>query len=150
MIELIITPICFFIDQYTKKTAEKNLEGSLKKYIIKNKINLQIVYNKGAFLGLLKRHKKLLMLANVFSIILLIISISSLFFVKGYHLIKAGLAFMAGGALGNIFDRIKRGKVVDFFAFSFKPNIYFNLADIFVFLGGFLIFLGSILHSLKQ
>lgn len=143
MLELIVTPICFFVDQYTKNIAEKRLEGKEKEKILNGKIHLQIIYNKGAFLGFLKNHKALLIIINLISIFLLICSMIALFFVKGYHLIKLGISLITGGALGNIYDRMRKGKVVDFFAFSFKPNIYFNLADIFVFLGGFLIILGG-------
>jgi signal peptidase II len=45
-------------------------------------------------------------------------------------------AFIMGGALGNLYDRVLRGFVVDFIAFSFWP--VFNLADAFLCIGIFL------------
>jgi signal peptidase II len=45
-------------------------------------------------------------------------------------------ALVLGGALGNLYDRIFRGFVVDFIAFSFWP--VFNLADAFLCIGIFL------------
>jgi len=39
-----------------------------------------------------------------------------------------GLALVLGGALGNLYDRIAYGFVVDFFDFSFFPAV-FNVAD---------------------
>ncbi len=151
MVELLITPCCFIIDQLTKKKAEKELINTSadKKMLYGGKLHFQIVYNNGAFLGFLKSHKKLLMFANVLSIAILAFIIGGLLVVKGYHLMKVGISFMAGGALGNIYDRVKRGKVIDFFAFSIKPNVYFNLADMFVFLGAFIALVGSAFISKK-
>lgn len=45
-------------------------------------------------------------------------------------------ALVTGGALGNLYDRIFRGFVIDFIAFSFWP--VFNLADAFLCIGIFL------------
>lgn len=45
-------------------------------------------------------------------------------------------AIVIGGALGNLYDRIFRGFVIDFIAFSFWP--VFNLADAFLCIGIFL------------
>lgn len=149
MVELLLIPVCFFSDQLTKNKAEKELINNEKKPLFGGKLHLQIVYNKGAFLGLLKRHKKVLMATNVFSIAILAFIIGGLVFMKGQHLIKVGISLMAGGAFGNIYDRFKRGKVVDFFAFALKPNIYFNLADMFVFLGAFVAVLGTIFLAKK-
>lgn len=145
MIELLIIPICFFVDQFYKNKAENELEHHRSKPAFNGRIHLQIVYNYGAFLGFLKNNKKLLMLANALSVLILIITMIYLMFTKGYHIAKLGVAFIAGGALGNIYDRVKRGRVVDFFAFNKKPNIFFNLADFFVFLGGFLSAIGTII-----
>lgn len=143
LLELLILPICFAADQYTKNKAEKGLSHHQTKNVLNDRIHLQIVYNHGAFLGFLKNHKKLLMLANGLSVLILIVTMLCLMFTKGYHIAKVGVAFIAGGAAGNIYDRVKKGKVVDFFAFKPKPNIFFNLADFFVFIGGFLSVIGS-------
>jgi len=52
-----------------------------------------------------------------------------------------GLALVLGGALGNMFDRIAYGFVVDFFDFSFFPAI-FNVADSGITVGAVLMALG--------
>ena len=41
---------------------------------------------------------------------------------------ETGLALVLGGALGNLYDRIAYGFVVDYFDFSFFPAV-FNTAD---------------------
>lgn len=149
MVELLIIPICFLIDQITKNKAEKVLINNKKKSLLSGRVHFQIVYNKGAFLGLLKNHRKLLMITNIFSVAILAFIIGGLIVIKGQHLLKIGISFMAGGALGNIYDRVKKGKVIDFFAFSMKPNVYFNLADMFVFIGAFIAVLGTAVFTKK-
>jgi len=54
-----------------------------------------------------------------------------------------GLALILGGALSNLFDRIRLGRVVDFFDAYFRSYHWptFNLADSAIVVGaGFLVF----------
>jgi signal peptidase II len=49
-----------------------------------------------------------------------------------------GLALVLGGALGNLFDRIRLGYVIDFMDLhfgDFRPFLIFNLADTMITLG---------------
>lgn len=52
----------------------------------------------------------------------------------------AGLGLIIGGAVGNLVDRLFRGRVVDFIDFSWWP--VFNLADIAIVAGVIIILLG--------
>ena len=56
-------------------------------------------------------------------------------------LTKISLFIMIGGALGNVFDRLIYGKVIDFISLHvFNYYWYvFNIADIAIVLGGFVI-----------
>ena len=67
---------------------------------------------------------------------------------KGCGLMKAGLALMTAGALGNLNDRWTRGAVTDFISFRtrFKrlSSLVFNLADFFLFAGSILCLIGSL------
>ncbi len=57
-------------------------------------------------------------------------------------LIKLGLSFVVGGAFSNVYDRLVRRYVVDYFSFNVKwerlRRIVFNISDLFIFLGSFL------------
>ncbi len=57
-------------------------------------------------------------------------------------ILKLGLAFMAGGGLSNLYDRLTKGHVVDYLSFGFGPKrfcrLVFNAADFFVFTGAVL------------
>lgn len=57
------------------------------------------------------------------------------------RLAAAGLALVLGGALGNLYDRIAYGFVVDFFDFSFFPAV-FNVADAAITVGAAFMALG--------
>lgn len=60
---------------------------------------------------------------------------------KEYFINKIGLLLVAGGAMGNLIDRLNHGCVVDFIDFNFFP--VFNLADILIFIGAIMIFFKS-------
>jgi len=55
---------------------------------------------------------------------------------------EAGLALVLGGALGNLYDRLAYGFVVDFFDFSFFPAV-FNVADSAITAGAVLLAWGT-------
>ena len=70
---------------------------------------------------------------NLFFIIVSAVLVGALLFfrrrISGSGLAaEAGLALVLGGALGNLYDRMVYGFVVDFFDFSFFPAV-FNVAD---------------------
>ncbi len=56
-----------------------------------------------------------------------------------------GCALIIGGALGNLFDRIHYGFVIDFLDFYYKTHHFaiFNLADVAIFCGVILYLLSS-------
>ncbi len=60
----------------------------------------------------------------------------------GHWLVRAGLGLVAGGALGNLVDRLRSGAVIDFLDFYIGPYHWpaFNLADSAITVGvGFLL-----------
>ncbi len=59
-----------------------------------------------------------------------------------------GAAVVAGGALGNLIDRIARGSVVDFIDFHFWPA--FNVADSAITVGAIVILLAGLLDKKGQ
>ena len=60
---------------------------------------------------------------------------------------RAGWAILTGGALSNLYERCRKGYVVDYIRFH-SPwkrlnRLVFNLADFFIFIGSALIVLGK-------
>lgn len=100
-------------------------------------LNLRLGYNTGVSFSMFAetfRETPWLLAAILFGIVLLVAA----FAMRAERLIEAcSCGLIAGGALGNIIDRIRLGAVVDyidlFYADWHWPT--FNLADIFIFLG---------------
>ncbi len=65
-------------------------------------------------------------------------------------LARAGLWMIAGGGLGNLYDRIAYGYVTDFIELLFVRFAVFNVADVFICLGAGLTALSMILDERKK
>ena len=63
-----------------------------------------------------------------------------------------GLSLVMGGALSNLYDRVVRGYVVDYFTIEWKSlkKVVFNLGDMFVFLGSAVFVLAQAVGSLED
>jgi signal peptidase II len=71
---------------------------------------------------------------------------------EGRNLLAAGLAFVLGGALGNVIDRVLWGHVIDFIRVHYDPWSFdfpaFNVADSAITVGAILLILDNLLdHS---
>ncbi len=100
--------------------------------------------NTGIVFGLFSRQPWVLWVT--FAVTLTLSVVSSL--TKGSTLTKAGLQMIVGGATGNIVDRFRFGYVVDFINLRYFPAI-FNIADLFITIGGVLIVLSLLMGEKK-
>jgi signal peptidase II len=94
--------------------------------------------NRGIALGLFKNLSEQLLWTVMFVVVFL--SLLPYIF-KFSRLERTAMGFILGGALGNLLDRIRFGYVLDFLNLTFLPTI-FNLADVFIIVGGALMILG--------
>ena len=133
----IIILIIFFFDRVTKIYV-MNLQSSdvdVDFYILPF-LNLFLVWNSGIGFGLISLD------ANIFyhmlTTIIIIINLVLIFFVvraKGIYVYL--LAFIIGGSLGNLFDRVYYFAVPDFIDLHLGNFHWFtfNIADIFITVG---------------
>ena len=63
---------------------------------------------------------------------------------------RFGIAFMLGGAVGNLIDRLFLGYVVDYLDFRLINFPVFNIADIFVTVGAGMVIVYTILTSIQE
>ncbi len=142
--EIIVFVTILLLDQITKVLALKFLlaKGSIS---ILPFFSLTYVENTGSAFGLFQN-------ANLF---LLVVSLLVLFLMIKWrkdilslgNLAKYGYSMIFAGALGNIYDRIVLGYVVDFLDFHIWP--VFNIADSAICIGaGFIAF--DILKAKKK
>ena len=105
-------------DVASKLWAEKKLEGYPGYVnIIDNHLMFVLAKNKGGAWGLLQGQNE-----NVRRPFFLLVSVAAIAFIvtlyrrlqPKQHALKWGLPLVLGGALGNVFDRIRYGFVIDF------------------------------------
>ena len=99
-------------------------------------VNIVYAENRGAAFSILQDMR-------IFFLVLTAIAVGVIFWmlVKRWPRSALGywaLTLLAGGALGNFYDRVVYGYVVDMFELSFMRFAIFNVADIFVSVGGIL------------
>ena len=136
-----MTLLIIILDQLSKYAVVKYLKGKNPYIIIKNFFQLNYVENSGAAFGILQNRK-------VFFIVItsiVIISITFFLFKNSHNLnkwMKIALVMLMGGAIGNLIDRVRFSYVIDFISIRFG-NSYdfpvFNIADMFIVAGTFLI-----------
>ena len=137
LLEIFICLFCFLIDLISKILIVSNFSLYESKIIIKNVFNFTFVKNTGIIFGLFQG-KNIFIVIFLFFVIFLYLFFLKNEFKKLYFLYNKNLYFkiaiglLLGGAIGNIFDRIYRGYVVDFLDFIIWP--VFNLADSFIFI----------------
>ncbi len=137
MIKIILPILIVLFDQLTKFIVEKYLYFN-QIAVFDNILLFTYVQNRGGAWGIFNN------IPLLFIILIPIVVIGLLLYVwrSKNKLEIISICMIIGGALGNYIDRIFRGYVVDFIDFRIWP--VFNVADIFVVIGGVLLILGSI------
>ncbi len=145
--EITIVFFIFILDRLTKlyiiylDKISNNSEIFLSKYL-----NIYLIWNEGIAFGLFSLNEK--NLYNYLTILIFIIIILILFLIiKSKGIQKFALLMILGGALGNLFDRIFYRAVPDFIDLHINNFHWFifNIADIFITLGVFLMILSELI-----
>lgn len=105
--------------------------------IIRDVFNFTYIGNEGAAWGIFGGKQDFLIIITVLLIVLM-----GFFAYKNRgksKVLSTGLSFVTGGALGNLFDRLFYGVVIDFIDFEMINFPIFNVADIFVCIGAGLV-----------
>lgn len=97
--------------------------------------HLTRVNNTGAAFGFFRDSRFLLVATSALCIALLCVMILR----RQSSLLSAATSLILGGALGNLYDRLSYGYVVDFLDFRVWP--VFNIADSAISIGIFLVFM---------
>lgn len=132
---VILTTI--LLDQFSKWLVNTKLKEIGTYPIIEGVFHLHYLENRGAAFGIFQDQRLF------FIAITIVITGGILWYLTRYpqdsQLLTIALSLIAGGAIGNLIDRVLYGYVVDFFDFQFFP--VFNIADSAIVIGqGLLIY----------
>ena len=150
-LNFIILTVIFLIDRISKfyilQLAE--MESSVDIYVTPY-LNLFLIWNKGVAFGLLSMNESMIYNAITFMISLIIIVVLFMMW-KNDNIQRYFLALVAGGALGNFYDRIVYMAVPDFIDLHFQGFHWFifNVADIFITVGVFCLILVEFFYNNK-
>lgn len=146
MVYILIALAVFILDSNMKNYIEQNIRIGEKKDILKGRITVKREYNSGFCLNVLD--DKIEIVRKVSGIVFVIVTIAFILILpsKRKRMQKLGLALCIGGGASNLKCRFKRGKVVDYFSFNIESikHIVFNLADIFIIVGSFLMLVSDL------
>lgn len=154
LITMLVTLMAFAADQASKWTILHIVMDPPRVIEIAPFFNLRLGFNTGVSFGLFS--DALDDWPGALALFKLAIVCGLLFWAitTDVRLESAGLASIAGGALGNAFDRWRQGGVTDFLDFHWGGWHFptFNIADVAISLGVILIFASAIpaLHSRKD
>lgn len=139
---LILSALVIFVDQFTKYLAYQFFYWGESKPILPV-FDLTLVANKGAAFSLLGRAsgwQRWFFIGVAISISIgLVVWLVRL--PRNERWTAAAISFIIGGALGNVYDRIRYGYVIDFLHLHVKSFSWpvFNIADTLIVFGVFIL-----------
>lgn len=155
LVWLWLSVLVVVLDQASKHWFEHNLSLYEQIVIIPDMFSWTLAYNKGAAFSFLADQGG--WQRWFFALVALVASGVLLVWLKRLQrherLLAAGLALVLGGALGNLYDRVVLGHVVDFILVHWQDRWFFpafNLADSAITVGAGILILDMIVNKKEQ
>lgn len=143
---LIVPALIFVIDRISKYFVLKVSDVVCE--LIPNVLIFRVVQNQGMAMSLLSDNPSITFLIATGFVILLTI----ILMVKGETmdvLPYLGLWSMLSGGFSNLTDRLVYNDVIDFLQLAFLDSFIFNIADIFICVGGLLVIVGILIPHIE-
>lgn len=145
-----ITIISLLLDQIVKILVINNINLFDSINIIDNFFSITYVRNTGAAWSILSGSTILLIFISLIALVVIY-----LYFIKNRHLNKLeniSYGLLTGGILGNLFDRIIHGYVIDYLDFKIINYDFpiFNIADICIVISIILIGIDLIVGEMNE
>ncbi len=141
----ILIIIGVFLVTWWARTIDEGMDLISRLNVIEGFFSITHVHNPGAAFGIFSKldaSYRLPIILGTSFVALLFIGYLLIKNREGRWAIKLGLSLVAGGALGNLYERLIYGEVVDYFDF-YLGNYHwpaFNMADVFISTGiGFIL-----------
>lgn len=135
MWSIVIAAVALVLDLLTKWLVMTRMTELQEIPIIPGFFSLQFVYNPGAAFGMLANQRW-------FFVLVTLVAVGAMlnYLRQGqpkHWVATLALGLLLGGAIGNLIDRLRFGKVVDFLLFYWRDYYFpnFNVADICITVG---------------
>ena len=138
-IGILCSVILIFLDQFTKYLVVGHLKDRPAYVLIRNIFQLEYLENRGAAFGILQNQRVFFYISVLLITAAVIWFYSKVPMEKKYLPLRICAVLSVGGAFGNCIDRIRLNYVVDFFYFKLIDFPVFNVADIYVTVGTFIL-----------
>ncbi len=146
LIAIIAGIIC--LDQVTKWLAVVFLQGEASFPLWREVLHFTYAENTGMAFGMLKDHRWVFMVFSTLAIIALAVYLFR--YRPEGRWMQISMAFIIGGGIGNMIDRIFLGYVVDFIDFTLIDFAIFNVADSFVCVGAGIMIVLLLIDLVKE
>ena len=136
LIKFTLIFLIILFDQYSKSYIINIFEEKNETIYLTSFLNFQLIWNDGIAFGLLNFDNNFYY--NLITLMITTVIVILLFLtIKNQDQYSYFYSIIAGGALGNLIDRIRYSSVPDFIDFHISNFHWFvfNIADIFVSLG---------------
>ncbi len=137
---LIIFAVLLGIDVLLKQRIEEEMNSKEERGFFGGKLIIRKVYNRGFIMNLLDNYPIVVKNVTIVTSIGILVWDILLFMKKGRMIEKIGMTLLSAGAASNAFDRLARGKVIDYIGVrsekKFLARFTANLGDIYIVCGG--------------
>jgi signal peptidase II len=139
MIYAVMIVVMVALDRWSKIWAQDVLMKVDTIPLLQNVFHLTYVENRGAAFSILHGRVGFLILFTGLVLVGLFVLLYTSVKKGESKVLVAALTLVIGGAIGNMYDRIVLGYVVDYFDFRWINFAVFNVADVFVVCGSLLL-----------
>ena len=146
---VIIILLMFAMDRFSKEyVIDFFLSYKEQSYYLYPFLNLTLIWNTGMAFGLFESESNTYHFISAL-IVVVIVFLTIWLFKSKIFIEKIALSVVIGGALGNLFDRIKFNAVPDFIDLHYRDFHWFvfNVSDIVITIGIILLLLSDILKK---
>jgi len=143
---LFLAVVLMAVDQVSKAAIVSMAQSRALPVVLHHFLNLVVVINRGISFGIFAHMESWMSMVLTVGTSIIALGLTCWLMRARDATLIFGLAFVIGGALGNIVDRIRFGFVIDFLDFHWGEYHYpaFNIADSFIFMGVVILLLLSI------
>lgn len=135
LLPVLIIGMVFFFGWWVRETIIETLSLYERIILIKGFFSITYVRNPGVAFGLFSEWNAAYRLPFLLGVTFIALSLIGYLLIKSrrdHWMMRLGLSLLAGGALGNFYERLIYGEVVDYLDFYYRNYHWpsFNMADV--------------------